>query len=105
MGRVSEDLCDEVFVTSDNPRFEDPREIISEIEQGMYKDNHIVIPDRAEAICEALSQCKKGDCLVIAGKGGEKYQEIAGVKYAYDDFYVVRSYSGKKGERERKYAD
>ena len=89
MGGISELYADKVFLTSDNPRFEDPIEIIRDIEKGMIKSTHEVIPDRKEAIRVALSTCKKGDCLIIAGKGGEKYQDIKGQKIAYSDFDEV----------------
>jgi UDP-N-acetylmuramoyl-L-alanyl-D-glutamate--2,6-diaminopimelate ligase len=86
MGRAVADGADEAIVTSDNPRSEDPRAIISEILAGMPLDfPHRVIADRKEAIRTALLLAKPGDCLIIAGKGHETYQEIAGVRHPFDD--------------------
>ena len=103
MGKITEELCDEVYITSDNPRFEKPMDIIEEIEEGMKKDNHKKFTKREEAIAHALRNCHEGDCLVIAGKGGEKYQDINGIKEPYDDFEVVYKNIAKlqtgKGER------
>ena len=90
MGRLAEGLCDEVYLTSDNPRFEKPLDIIDEIEKGMEKNNHQIFEKREDAIFKAISDCKEGDCLVIAGKGGEKYQDIEGIKNSYDDFEQVQ---------------
>lgn len=89
MGSICELYADKVFLTSDNPRMEDPDEIIKDIEKGMIKDNHVVITDRKKAIFKALLDCKKGDCLIIAGKGGEKYQDVMGQKIEYSDFDEV----------------
>ena len=89
MGSVAEVYADEIIITSDNPRFEDPLKIIGDIEKGITKANHEIIVDRKEAIKKALINCQRGDCLIIAGKGGEKYQEINGVKNAYSDFDEV----------------
>ena len=89
MGSICELYADKVFLTSDNPRMEDPNTIIKDIEKGMVKENHIIIPDRKTAIFNALLQCQKGDCLIIAGKGGEKYQDIMGQKIEYSDFDEV----------------
>lgn len=86
MGGISESYADKVFLTSDNPRFEDPLQIIRDIECGMSKQNHEVCVDRKIAIYTALSNCNEGDCLIIAGKGAEKYQDIKGQKFAYSDF-------------------
>ena len=95
MGRVASDNSDYVFLTSDNPRFENPREIIFEIEKGM-KGDYEVEESREVAIEKALSKCQKGDTLIIAGKGGEKYQDIMGKKIAYNDFDTVYKYFRKQ---------
>lgn len=91
MGKVGEDFADEVFLTSDNPRFEEPKEIIEEIAKGM-SSKPAKIPDRREAIKAVLSSLQDGDSVVIAGKGGEKYQDINGVKIPYNDFDEVYSF-------------
>ena len=95
MGSIALIYADKVFLTSDNPRFEDPIEIIKDIESEMFKGKYVVIPDRAMAIQTALSCCERGDCLIIAGKGGEKYQDIKGVKIPYNDFDEVHNYFRK----------
>ena len=87
MGEISGAISDFTVITSDNPRFEEPIEIISEIERGIKRitGNYITIADRKEAIAYALSMLKSGDLLVIAGKGAENYQDIFGVKHPFSD--------------------
>jgi UDP-N-acetylmuramoyl-L-alanyl-D-glutamate--2,6-diaminopimelate ligase len=83
--------CDEAIVTSDNPRSEDPHAIIAEILTGMPLDfPHTVAADRRTAINDALAMGRPNDCIVIAGKGHEDYQEINGVRHHFDDREVVR---------------
>ena len=99
MGEVCARLADRVVVTSDNPRSEDPMAIIEAILSGMpsgavESGNVHVEPDRRAAIAFALSKAERGDVVVIAGKGHETTQEIAGVKHPFDDREVVRSFSG-----------
>lgn len=85
---------DEAIVTSDNPRTERPEKILEEITQGIPLDfPHMVIADRREAIRMALTMGTEGDCVVIAGKGHETYQEIKGKRYHFDDREVVRELS------------
>ena len=82
--------CDEAIVTTDNPRSEAPERIIDDILEGMPLDfPHHVIPIRREAIKKAMEIAKKGDCIVIAGKGHENYQEINGVRHHFDDREVA----------------
>ncbi len=86
MGRSVADTADVAIVTSDNPRGEKSEAIIAEILAGMPLDfPHMVITDRKEAIRKALSLGKPGDCVVIAGKGHETYQETTGVRRPFDD--------------------
>ncbi len=86
MGKIASSFADVVFLTSDNPRFEDPLQIIEDIKKGMNgKTPCIVIPDRKKAIEEAVKELKKGDVLLIAGKGHETYQEIRGKRYHLSD--------------------
>jgi UDP-N-acetylmuramoyl-L-alanyl-D-glutamate--2,6-diaminopimelate ligase len=88
MAQVACDLSTKVFLTSDNPRSEDPNDILSDMEQGLSsaaKRKYIKIVDRKEAIKAAISFAKAGDIILIAGKGHEKYQEIKGVKTHFDD--------------------
>lgn len=86
MGQVASVLADEIILTSDNPRFEDPLEIIEDIKKGINGSKpYKVIPDRKEALKEAIKSLKKGDVLVVAGKGHETYQEIKGKRYSFSD--------------------
>ncbi|MDZ4383055.1 MAG: UDP-N-acetylmuramoyl-L-alanyl-D-glutamate--2,6-diaminopimelate ligase, partial [Thermodesulfovibrionia bacterium] len=85
MGAVASDLSDFVVITSDNPRIEEPSEIIKDIIKGIKKDNYMIEPDRAKAIEKAVSIAKTGDILLIAGKGHENYQEIKGIRYPFSD--------------------
>ncbi len=91
MGEISSRMADLTIVTSDNPRFEEPQAIIDDILTGVKKADgeYVAIIDRREAIRYALSNAKPGDCIVIAGKGHEDYQEIRGVKYPMDDRTMI----------------
>ena len=83
---------DKVIITSDNPRFEDPQEIINEMLAGLNEQQMrkvISIVDRKEAIRTACMMAQKGDVVLIAGKGHENYQEIKGVKHHFDDKEVL----------------
>lgn len=91
MGAAVSEFADLAVVTSDNPRAEDPLEIIGEILPGMDRSRpHVVEPDRAKAIRTALSEARAGDTVLFAGKGHEAYQEIAGRMLHFDDREVVR---------------
>lgn len=92
MGRIASENADFVVLTNDNPRYEEPMDIINEIKVGVDESKCAVIENRKDAICETLDLCKKNDILVILGKGGEKYQEIKGEKVPYNDFDVVYGY-------------
>ena len=79
---------DRLILTSDNPRFEEPEEIIRQMRQGVggeYYNKVLSITDRREAIRTAVALAKKGDIILVAGKGHEDYQEIKGVRYHFDD--------------------
>ena len=94
MGQVACDLSDKVIFTSDNPRSEDPNEIIKDMEQGLSsaaKRKYINIVDRYEAIKAAVSFSKPGDIILIAGKGHEKYQDVKGVKHDFDDKQILQN--------------
>jgi len=90
MGMVAEKYSDFCIVTSDNPRGENPREIIAEIVAGMNGENHEIIVDRAAAIQSAIRFARQSDTVLIAGKGHEDYQEINGVKHPFDDVSVAQ---------------
>jgi UDP-N-acetylmuramoyl-L-alanyl-D-glutamate--2,6-diaminopimelate ligase len=86
-------LSDMVILTSDNPRFEDPDEIILDMVAGLNDNERmetLCITDRAQAIKAAIHYAKKGDVILIAGKGHEDYQEVKGVKHHFDDREKVR---------------
>ena len=85
MGAVATELSDVVIITSDNPRSEDPMQIINEIIKGIRKDNYTVLPERAEAVNKAVSIAEEGDTVLLAGKGHEDYQEIKGVRHPFSD--------------------
>jgi UDP-N-acetylmuramyl-tripeptide synthetase len=85
MGRIAARYADRVILTSDNPRDEDPEAILDEIEAGMDGLAHLRISDRAEAIRRAVAGLEEGDILIVAGKGHEEYQEIAGRKLHFSD--------------------
>lgn len=87
MGEVSGRLADLSIITSDNPRFEEPQEIINDIKVGMAKTSgkYVEIIDRKEAIAYAIHHGEPGDIIILAGKGHEDYQEICGKKYPMDE--------------------
>lgn len=91
MGEVAGRLADLTVITSDNPRFEKPDQIIGEIEEGMRrtKGTYRIIVDRREAVAFVVREARKGDVVLIAGKGHEDYQEIEGVKFPMDDRKLV----------------
>ncbi len=90
MGRIAETLADEVVITDDNPRCESSKEIIKDILAGCQSRKVTVINDRTKAIKTAIQQAAKEDCVMIAGKGHENYQEIDGIKLPFSDQDVVK---------------
>ena len=93
MGETAARHADFCVITSDNPRFEDPCSIISEIEEGFREisSSYVAVEEREKATEYAVNKLQKGDILLVAGKGGETTQEIMGIKYDYDDKAVIRS--------------
>jgi UDP-N-acetylmuramoyl-L-alanyl-D-glutamate--2,6-diaminopimelate ligase len=90
MGSIAEKIADRVVVTSDNPRFESPQDIIDEILGGFSSRQNVYVEiNRRAAIAYALENSKSGDTVLIAGKGHEDYQEIQGKKYPFDDRTIV----------------
>ncbi len=91
MGEVSGRLSDLSVITEDNSRFEDVMDIIKDIKVGIDKTDgkYIIIPNRVEAIRYCIENAKKGDIIVLAGKGHEDYQEIRGVKYHMDEREII----------------
>ena len=92
MGEVSGKLADLTIITSDNPRFEEPQDIIEDIKTGIGKTTgkYVEICDRKEAIAYAIDNALPGDIIVLAGKGHEDYQEIKGVKYPMDERDLIK---------------
>ena len=105
MGAVVQELADLAVVTSDNPRTEDPMDIISDILRGMTADSSRVHvePDRRRAIGWALEQGRPGDVIVLAGKGHETYQEVNGVQHHLDEREEVAAFfrAGERGAAPR----
>lgn len=91
MGEVSGRLADLSIITSDNPRFEEPQDIINDIKTGIGRTSgkYVEICDRKEAIKYAIENGQPGDVIVLAGKGHEDYQEIKGVKYPMDERVLI----------------
>jgi UDP-N-acetylmuramoyl-L-alanyl-D-glutamate--2,6-diaminopimelate ligase len=91
MGEVSSRLADLTVITSDNPRNEEPMDIIADILTGVKKADgaYVTIPDRKEAIAYCMLNAKDGDIIVLAGKGHEDYQEIHGVKHHMDERELI----------------
>ncbi|ASA26450.1 UDP-N-acetylmuramoyl-L-alanyl-D-glutamate--2,6-diaminopimelate ligase [Paenibacillus donghaensis] len=95
MGKIAARYSSSVFVTSDNPRTEDPLLILKDIEAGLIedgvsRDQYVLIPDRREAISKAIEMASPGDVVLIAGKGHETYQLIGGVVHDFDDRVVAK---------------
>jgi UDP-N-acetylmuramoyl-L-alanyl-D-glutamate--2,6-diaminopimelate ligase len=89
MGASAGQWADHVLVTDDNPRFEDSAAIIADILVGCKAGNTQVLANREQAIRHAISHASPQDCIVVAGKGHEDYQEIKGVRYPFSDRQVV----------------
>ena len=96
MGAVAGKYADFVILTSDNPRFEEPFDILSEIEKGLKPCGkpYVTVTERDAATEYAVRLLAEGDVLLVAGKGGEQYQEIMGIKHNYDDSTVIKKIIG-----------
>ena len=92
MGEIAGRLADYSILTSDNPRTEDPFDILRAVESGIRKTKgkYTVIENRREAIRHALETAREGDIVVLAGKGHETYQEINGIRHPFDEKVVVQ---------------
>ncbi len=99
MGKIAGEKSDFTIITSDNPRFEEPAAIITQIEEGMKQTQgeYICIENRREAIEYAIRNVQKNDVILLAGKGHEDYQEIKGVKHDFDEKVVVEELLNKLG--------
>jgi UDP-N-acetylmuramoyl-L-alanyl-D-glutamate--2,6-diaminopimelate ligase len=95
MASIAARLSDQLILTSDNPRSEDPNVILEDMKQGLDKnerDMAISVTDRKEAIKLAIKLANNMDIVLLAGKGHEKYQEIKGVKYDFDDYKIASEF-------------
>jgi UDP-N-acetylmuramoyl-L-alanyl-D-glutamate--2,6-diaminopimelate ligase len=102
MAKIACDLSDRVILTSDNPRFEEPGQILEEMKKGIEKAEEkkvLVIEDRKEAIRAACALAGSGDIILVAGKGHETYQEIKGVRYPFDDKEILKEVLSIKESR------
>jgi UDP-N-acetylmuramoyl-L-alanyl-D-glutamate--2,6-diaminopimelate ligase len=91
MGEIAEKHSSQIVITDDNPRNEGGDEIVQHILSGIrWKENIKIIRDRAKAISYAISQAKAGDVVLVAGKGHETYQDIAGIRNIFSDAKQVR---------------
>lgn len=97
-GAVAERLADRVVLTSDNPRNEAPEGIIGQIRGGMNRpQDALCLSDRPEAVARAIAEAEAGDVVLIAGKGHERYQEVAGHRYPMDDRALARAALARRG--------
>jgi UDP-N-acetylmuramoyl-L-alanyl-D-glutamate--2,6-diaminopimelate ligase len=94
MGEIAERLADHVILTDDNPRHEDPENIVADILRGMKRE-HRVVHRRIEAITNAIESARPGDIILLAGKGHEDYQQIGDERIAYSDRDTVRELLGE----------
>lgn len=96
MGEIAAKYADFCIVTSDNPRYEDPYDIISQIEKGIKSSGtkYVTVTERETATEYAINLLEKDDILLVAGKGGEYYQEIMGIKHSYNDNSVIKKIIG-----------
>ncbi|PKP20411.1 MAG: UDP-N-acetylmuramoyl-L-alanyl-D-glutamate--2,6-diaminopimelate ligase [Bacteroidetes bacterium HGW-Bacteroidetes-21] len=95
MAKVSASLSNRLILTSDNPRNENPEDILEDMRKGLDDEGQLktlVISDRKEAIRTAVMMAEKGDIILVAGKGHENYQEIKGIKYHFDDRELIKEF-------------
>ena len=102
MGEVVARKADFAILASDNPRYEDSLDILSGIEKGYrrFSSRYVIVPDRKRAIEYGLDFLQRGDILLVAGKGAERYQEIMGIKYPFNDHDIIDELLSVKGKRE-----
>ncbi len=97
MAQEAAKQSDLVVITSDNPRFEEPQDIVNDMLAGLTeadREKTLAIVDRREAIRTAAKMAQKGDVILVAGKGHEPYQEVKGVKHHFDDHEEIRAAFG-----------
>jgi UDP-N-acetylmuramoyl-L-alanyl-D-glutamate--2,6-diaminopimelate ligase len=96
MAQIAKKGSEQLILTSDNPRDEEPADILNDMKAGLTEEelrSTLVIEDRAAAIQTACTLAQAGDVILVAGKGHEDYQIIKGVKHHFDDHEVVRKYA------------
>jgi UDP-N-acetylmuramoyl-L-alanyl-D-glutamate--2,6-diaminopimelate ligase len=100
MGEVAEHYADKLVLTADNPRSENNAQIVADILQGIKVQEQVYIEhDRTAAIHYALEQASEADLILVAGKGHESYQEVAGIKHDFSDQQVVNEYIAAANDR------
>ncbi len=92
MGNIASEMSDKVYVTSDNPRTEDPFKILDEVVDGIKKNNYKVIENREEAIRSSIFESEEDAVILVAGKGHENYQEINGIRKHFSDKETAEKY-------------
>lgn len=97
MGEVAARLSDFVIVTSDNPRQEEPKAILRDVEAGIGTDNYVIVPDRGLAIEMSVGLARRGDIVLVAGKGHEEYQEIKGERFFFSDRSALENAIAARG--------
>jgi UDP-N-acetylmuramoyl-L-alanyl-D-glutamate--2,6-diaminopimelate ligase len=96
MAKIAETLADQVIVTNDNPRHEKPDAILAEIIRGFSHPERVQVElDRSKAIENSIQWASAKDCILIAGKGAERYQQIGDEKIPFDDVEKVNEYLGR----------
>ena len=98
MASIAVQMSEQLILTSDNPRTEDPNSILNDMQNGLNKkqlNNALVMSDRKEAIKLAVKLANESDVILIAGKGHEKYQEIDGVRYDFDDYKIASEFTNQ----------
>ena len=98
MGSIAGDLTDLALITTDNPRSEDPVDICRDVVRDMPSGSYRIVLDREEAIHQVLDTAEPGDVVLLAGKGHETYQEIAGERLPFDEAAIVAARLGGDGE-------
>jgi len=99
MGKIAARLTDMAILTTDNPRSEDPADICEDISRGMPEGSYRVILDREQAIGYALSVARPGDVVLLAGKGHETYQDVAGERIPFDEAGIVAALTSTESSR------
>lgn len=89
MGKIADEYADKIILTDDNPRYEEPSKIVSDIMAGINKNDPLILHDRGEAIHNAFTNAKPNDLVVVAGKGHESYQDSMGEKRKFNDYEFV----------------